>query len=146
MPNYLFFWVPFAFLDYEKAGLLVFLENALTLSAWVFLGAQLAALCLKPKTGVQKRPLLLLGSIAAALMIGIALNAVFPGENISDFASAGWGPAPDAQSVQTTIPPVPAAQATEEVPIEDSFVLIPAGSFLMGSPETENWRITDVRE
>ena len=117
MPNYLFFRVPFAFLDYEKPGLLVFLENALTLSAWVFLGAQLAALCLKPKTGVQKRPLLLLGSIAAALMIGIALNAVFPGENIS-----------------------------EEVPIEDSFVLIPAGSFLMGSPETENWRITDDRE
>lgn len=30
-PNYLFFRVPFAFLDYEKAGWLVFLENVLML-------------------------------------------------------------------------------------------------------------------
>ena len=52
MPNYLFFRVPFAILDYEKAGWLVFLENALMLSAWAFIGAQLAALCLK-----KKRPL-----------------------------------------------------------------------------------------
>ena len=37
MPNYLFFRVPFAFLDYEKAGWLVFLENALMLLAWAFL-------------------------------------------------------------------------------------------------------------
>ena len=49
MPNYLFFRVPFAILDYDKAGWLVYLENALMLSAWVFVGAQLAALCLKPK-------------------------------------------------------------------------------------------------
>ena len=49
MPNYLFFRVPFAILDYEKAGWLVFLENALMLSAWTFIGAQLAALCLKKK-------------------------------------------------------------------------------------------------
>ncbi len=49
MPNYLFFRVPFAFLDYEKAGWLVFLKNALILSAWAFLGAQLATLCLKHK-------------------------------------------------------------------------------------------------
>lgn len=49
MPDYLFFRVPFAFLDYDKAGWLVFLENALMLSAWAFLGAQLARLCLKKK-------------------------------------------------------------------------------------------------
>ena len=34
MPDYLFFRVPFAFLDYEKAGWLVFLENLLMLSFW----------------------------------------------------------------------------------------------------------------
>lgn len=47
MPGYLFFQVPFAFLDYAKAGWLVFLENALMLSAWAFLGDRLARLCLK---------------------------------------------------------------------------------------------------
>ena len=29
------------------------------------------------------------------------------------------------------------------VELEDGFVLIPSGRFLMGSPETENWRIED---
>ena len=50
MPNYLFFRVPFAFLDYDKAGWLVFLENALMLTAWAFLGALLARLCLRGST------------------------------------------------------------------------------------------------
>ena len=38
MPDYLFFKVVFAFLDYEKAGALVFLENILMLLAWAFTG------------------------------------------------------------------------------------------------------------
>ena len=42
MPDYLFFRVPFAFLDYEKAGALVFLENILMLSFWAFIGTEVA--------------------------------------------------------------------------------------------------------
>ncbi len=42
MQDYLFFRVPFAFLDYEKAGWLVFLENLLMLSFWALIGAQTA--------------------------------------------------------------------------------------------------------
>ena len=45
MPDYLFFRVPFAFLDYEKAGALVFLENVLMLSFWAFIGTEVAILC-----------------------------------------------------------------------------------------------------
>ena len=56
MPNYLFFRVPFAFLDYDKAGWLVYLENAMMLSAWAFVGALLAALCLKPIRGKKSLP------------------------------------------------------------------------------------------
>lgn len=44
----------------------------------------------------KKHPLLILGSIAAAVSIGIALNALAPGENTLDFASTGWANAPDA--------------------------------------------------
>ena len=91
MPNYLFFRVPFAFLDYEKAFWLVFLENALMLSTWVFLGAELAVLCMKRK----KRPALILGSIAAAAVLGLALNTAFPGDNDLDF-DAAWT-VPEAQ-------------------------------------------------
>ena len=42
---FLFFRVPFAFLDYEKAGWLVFLENLLMLSFWAFIGTQAALIC-----------------------------------------------------------------------------------------------------
>ena len=45
MTDYLFFRVPFAFLDYEKAGGLVILENILMLLFWAFIGTQAAILC-----------------------------------------------------------------------------------------------------
>ena len=42
IPDYLFFRVPFAFLDYDKAGWLVLLENLVMLSFWAFIGTQTA--------------------------------------------------------------------------------------------------------
>ena len=42
IPDYLFFRVPFAFLDYDKAGWLVLLENLVMLSFWAFMGTQTA--------------------------------------------------------------------------------------------------------
>ena len=146
MPDYLFFRVPFAFLDYEKAGWLVLLENALMLSAWSFVGAQLAQLCLKPKSRTKKRSTLLIGSIAAVIVLGFLLNRLFPGENRMDFSSFDLAPVPEPSSAEATPPPAPIPQTAESVPPEDGFVLIPAGSFLMGSPETENWRIEDERQ
>lgn len=132
MPNYLFFRVPFAFLDYEKAFWLVFLENAMMLSTWVFLGAELAVFCMKRK----KKPALILGSIAAAAVLGLALNAAFPGDNDLDF-DAAWT-VPEAQPAETAYTPEPQAQSAAPTKLNDGFVLIPAGRFLMGSPETEN--------
>ena len=45
MTDYLFFRVPFTFLDYEEAGSLVILENILMLLFWAFIGTQAAMLC-----------------------------------------------------------------------------------------------------
>ena len=44
MPDYMLFRVPFAFLDYDKAAALVFLENLLMLLFWAFAGTQLSLL------------------------------------------------------------------------------------------------------
>lgn len=44
MLDYLFFRVPFAFLDFDKASVLVFLENILMLWLWIFVGAVVAEL------------------------------------------------------------------------------------------------------
>ena len=137
MPNYLFFRVPFAFLDYGKAFWLVFLENAAMLSTWVFLGAELAVLCLKRKS---RKPGLIFGCLAAAAALGLMLNKCFPGDNNLNL-DAAWT-VPEAQPA-AAFTPEPVSQYTAPAETDDGFVLIPAGSFLMGSPETENWRIED---
>ena len=76
IPDYLFFRVPFAFLDYEKAGLLVFLENILMLLFWVYTGAQCAILCRNSfmKSEKKKNPLLPVILIMAAIILGLALH------------------------------------------------------------------------
>lgn len=43
--NYLFFRVPFAFLDYEKSPVLVFAENVLILLFFAFIGMQATQIC-----------------------------------------------------------------------------------------------------
>ena len=121
MPNYLFFRVPFAFLDYEKAFWLVFLENTLMLSTWVFLGAELAVLCMKRK----KKPALILGSAAAAAVLGLVLNTAFPGDNDLDF-DAAWN-VPEAQPAEAAYTPEPLAESAAPAELNDGFVLIPAG-------------------
>lgn len=95
MPDYLFFKVPFAFLDYEKAGLLVFVENILILLFWVFTGYQLSVLLKKRKSKAGKKtdnPLLPVIYILAAIVIGfvlnMALNTAVPSE---DTGSNSWG-------------------------------------------------------
>ncbi len=47
MIDYMLFRVPFAFLDYEKAGALVLLENLMMLLFWAFIGAQCSKLCMR---------------------------------------------------------------------------------------------------
>ncbi len=102
LPNYLFFRVPFAFLDYEKAGWLVFLENLLMLSFWVFIGTQAALICRNAavKGAVKKNPLLPVVAVMASVIIGIALALLFPAadEQVS-FGNTDWS-VPQTESEQ----------------------------------------------
>ena len=76
MTDYLFFRVPFAFLDYEKAGALVILENLIMLLFWAFTGTQLSLLCLRSGSKEDEKktsfPVIM---IMAAVIIGLVLNA-----------------------------------------------------------------------
>ena len=58
IPDYMFFRVPFAFLDYDKAGWLVLLENLLMLCFWAFVGAQAALVCRNAARKGENRRLL----------------------------------------------------------------------------------------
>lgn len=46
MIDYMLFRVPFAFLDYDKAGAMVILENVVMLLFWTFIGTWCSKLCL----------------------------------------------------------------------------------------------------
>jgi len=142
MPNYLFFRVPFAFLDYEKAGALVLLENVVMLLFWAFVGWQ-AALMLRKKD----RPLLPAMLVLAACAIGIVLNLIWPNQNDLGFDS-GWGsgtevPWQAAEPAPTVEAEAEPEEAAKPASIDDGFIHIEGGAFLMGSPEDENWRIED---
>ena len=97
MQNYLFFRVPFAFLDYEKAGWLVFLENLLMLSFWALIGTQAARICMNTASKAEKKknPLIPVVAIMAAVMIGILLMLVFPStDGQASVGTADWAQSP----------------------------------------------------
>ena len=143
--DYLFYRVPFAFIDYDKAIPLVLLEALLIAFFWVFLGAQLPTLLNKRKEHRSKW-LALLGMVLA-VAIGASLIMAFPAETDSSWSddAAPWA-SDTALTEQAEEEPdntdMPISE-TEVKEVEDGFVLISGGTFRMGSPETENWRIDD---
>ena len=150
-PDYLFFRVPFAFIDYDKAIPLVLLEALLIAFFWVFIGAQLPKLLNRraDKTGKLIAP----AGILSAVLIGMGLIFIFPAGNSGgrNENAAPWDPVSGKEvaeepagemSVPAESPTAPAAES-EEKQVDDGFVWIRGGSFLMGSPESENWRIED---
>jgi hypothetical protein len=76
IPDYLLFRSPFAFFDYDKSAVLVFLENLAMLTAFAAFGACAAALmrAFAAKEKNAKKVLLPVVSLAAALLIGLALT------------------------------------------------------------------------
>ncbi|MBP3869410.1 MAG: DUF4405 domain-containing protein [Faecalicoccus sp.] len=82
--DYLFFKVVFAFLDYEKSALMVFLEHICMLVFWAFMGTQIANICRystrKDITGKKKwLPACLM---VIAVVIGLVLNVIVSGVSV----------------------------------------------------------------
>ena len=92
MPDYLFFRVPFAFLDYEKAGWQVLLENMLMLSFWAFVGTQTAAVCRKAVQKGEKKgqSLTAIAKLAPDAVIGEGLSAHYSGGSALPEDVAAW--------------------------------------------------------
>ena len=130
MPDYLFFRVPFAFLDYEKAGWLVFLENLWMLSFWTFIGTQAALICRNAvtKAGRKKNPLLPVVTIMASVIIGIALTLSFPAaDGQASFGNTDWS-VPQSESEQNDASagteeakPDTSSDNTDPVPVDAGF-------------------------
>ena len=147
-PDYLFCRVPFAFIDYDKAVPLVLLEALLIAFFWVFIGAQLPKLL--NRSADTSRKLISLIGILLAVVIGMGVTFAFPAGNEDSWneEAAPWGTADSeeiiAEETPVTVQSAAApAEESEDIPVDDGFVWIEDGAFLMGSPETENWRIDD---
>ena len=84
IPNYIFFRTHFAFLDYGKAAILVFLENLLIEFFFAFLGANAVRFirALNGKTESKKNPLVPVVCVLLAAAVGITPN-LFKGGNES---------------------------------------------------------------
>jgi formylglycine-generating enzyme required for sulfatase activity/flavodoxin len=155
LPDYMFFRTPFAFLDYDKAAALVFAENLSILIAFALPGACCAKVCKALGKNGRKRqalsPLML-----ALLSVGIAFaltlctgSSTEPapswGEPEAEQPAAESKAAPECSQADLTEFNAPAVTDPQAAPadMEDGFVLLSGGSFRMGSPEAENWRIED---
>ncbi len=89
LPGYMFFRTPFAFLDYEKAALLVFAENLAILTGFAFLGGCCAGVC-KALGRTGQKPKALLPLLLVLLSLGIAA-ALTPRTGGSRPPAPSWG-------------------------------------------------------
>ena len=150
IPDYIFFRTPFAFLDYEKAAALVFLENLAILISFAFLGAETASFIKsaqsRKSTGRSRTVL-----YAVLLLLALSVCAVLTLCNLPEKeAATSWDePTPQIRETgssepdNTSVISADAEQQTDADAENDGFVLIDGGRFMMGSPESENWRIAD---
>ena len=156
IPDYIFFRTPFAFFDYEKSAVLVFLENLAILVFFAFIGAQTTAFVRHEKDIAKRksRRLRAAGFALAAILLGTALTLLAGGDSQAPSWEAPTDPGSTQQGTTDNTSPTatqtsnPAETTTPDNPViipevDDGFVLINGGTFLMGSPDSENWRIED---
>ena len=155
LPDYMFFRTPFAFLDYDKAAVLVFAENLAILTGFALLGASCTAVCkaFGKNSGKRKAllPLLLvLFSVGIAVVLTLCAGGSTepaPSWNVPQTKkptkeSEATGESSQADPAETGASGAASPQSAP-ADLADGFVLLPGGSFQMGSPATENWRIDD---
>ena len=147
IPNYIFFKTHFAFLDYDKAAVLVFLENLTIEFFFAFLGVNIVRFIrsLNKKAEPKKNPLVPIVCVLLAVLIGVIPNLITPKSS----TTPGWD-VPQNVPSDSTDTNEEAESSTENgenamnpEDVKDGFILINGGTFLMGSPESENWRIDD---
>ena len=145
--SYIFFRTHFAFLDYTTAKALVILQNLAMLLFFVLAGYVLAEIT---QRGVNKKysPKAILWLAVAAAIGTVMFFALKGSSGGTDTGKTDWQSAPKT-TVQTTVSKqTEADEAVKEststpAAADDGFILVQGGSFNMGSPDTENWRIGD---
>ncbi len=148
IPDYILFRTPFAFLDYDKSAALVFTENLAILITFAFLGAACAVIIKAGNTRSKHKVLTPVILVLAAAAVGAALLLCTAEKK----EAPSWGdPLPQTsadgkdskdEAIENASPADTQVQI-DPAGVSDGYLLIQGGTFMMGSPETENWRIED---
>ena len=144
--KYITFRTHFAFLDYTTAKWIVILQNFAMLLFFVLVGYVLSEVTQKNKDKKYSvKPLVWVG---CAIIIGVVMNFALKEKSADNsFGSSNWQNAKTTTAQTTSNQTSTAIYETSkaEIPtaINDGFILIEGGSFNMGSPDSENWRIDD---
>ncbi len=149
---YLSFRAAFAFFDYGKSGISVFGENILIMLFWVFAGTHTAFLCRKnsnDESGKNNKFVSVI-YVMAAVILGLVLNFAVSSKDAQKFGEPDWNSIPQTSAVMTAESTAMTSEVTQmsventvPVDVNDGFILVNGGTFTMGSPVTENWRIED---
>lgn len=157
IPGYITFRTHFALFDYEKAPVLVFLENLAVMFFFIFAGANTVRIIkCTGKANKEKNPLVPVVSLLAAVVIGLVPLSVF-GKNRTQTPTADWTVTQDTYTTTGTEETFSAnitettmgSETVEQIDpstVNDGYVLIAGGTYLMGSPASENWRIEDEKQ
>ena len=144
--NYITFSTHFAFLDYTAAKWIIILQNFAMLLFFVLIGYAVSEVTQKNRDKkYSPKPLVWLG---IAVLIGIVLDIALKEKSTDNsFGNSSWQK-PQGTTAQTTAGQTETVTAVQNgtadtTDVNDGFILIESGSFNMGSPDTENWRIED---
>jgi len=144
--NYITFRTHFAFLDYQTAKWLVILQNLAMLLFFVLIGYVLSEVTQKnQEKKYSVKPLVWVG---CAIIIGVVMNIALKEKSADNsFGNSNWQntktTTAQTTSNQTSTAISETSKAEIPIAINDGFILIEGGSFDMGSPDSENWRIDD---
>lgn len=158
IPGYITFRTHFALFDYDKAPLLVFLENLAVMFFFIFAGANTVRLIRSTgKANKEKNPLVPVVSLLVAVVTGLVPVAVF-GKSGNQIQTADWTVTQNTYTETTGTEDSLSTNVTETTmvtdileqldpsSVNDGYVLIAGGTYLMGSPGSENWRIEDEKQ
>lgn len=156
--RYISFRTHFALFNYEKAPVLVFLENLAVMFFFVFAGANIVRIIkCTGKANIGKNPLVPVVSLLVSVVIGLVPLSVY-GKSGNQAPAADWTVMQTSDTETTGTEETLSTNGTETTmdtealeqidpsTVNDGYVLISGGTYLMGSPDSENWRIEDEKQ